>query len=127
MGVCLVEFFFLEKEAGQVEMKVTQVASTGGSDSKGRLEMANGLIFLFPALIYMAKNLMKAAEKEFLTFLRDEIDSAGCDVLCSVKLVVSDTQPGEVIKTPCLFFDIADPFENFQSFLRLLNPFFVEI
>ena len=69
---------------------------------------------------------MKYAKGMFLAFLRDEVDGAGCGVLCGVELFIAEQHQGEVFQTPRLTFCVVDPFIDFQSFLCLLYPFLVK-
>ena len=86
VDVCVVKLGVITKKLGQgvIYPKQLVVPTRTGCDSEGRLEMANGLLLLSLLSTYYAKKSMKLTDQLFTSFLRGEIDCAGCGALCCV-------------------------------------------
>ena len=124
----IVEPAFLGK---QIRQRVTDpeqlvMPVERGCDSKGCLEMVNGLRCLTLGIIYVTKGTMTMADQILFIFFGEEIDRAGCGFLCGVELLVLIQRPSEAVQTPCLIDCVPEPFVNSRCFSRLLYPFLIE-
>ena len=128
VGVCIVKPVLIKKRSCQGEMNPKQEIGPAKRRrySEGYPETVNSRLCITLGTVYNAKDEVTSADGEPFTFLREEIDCAGCNFLYGIELVVIMKQQSEPEQTPCLSRCVMEPFGNFQRFFHLPYPFLVE-
>ena len=73
----------------------------GGRNTKGCLEVLDGLLLLAPRIAYVAKDTITFADRKLIVFAQ-EIDHLRCGFFWGIELLVVVQQPSELLQSSCL-------------------------